>query len=334
VEALRLGVYGAARISERAIVTPAKAAGAQLIAVAARQRARAEAFADQFGVGRVHNSYADLLSDADVEAVYNPLPNGLHGPWNLAAIAAGKHVLSEKPFASNAAEAAEVRDAGSAAGVVVADGFHYVYHPLMNRIHGLLSSGELGALVRVEAVMRGQAPPPDDLRWSYPLAGGAIMDLGCYSLHVSRVLGPWAGGEPTLVSASGEERRGVPGVDEWAAAELRFPSGAEGSARCHMASDQMEMSLTVTCSHGRMRAANFVLPHLDDRLFITSRHGERVEHLGTTPTWNYQLAAFFRAVRNGEAMPTDAADGVRTMRLIDDCYDAIGLGPRPRSQIA
>ena len=122
MEPLRIGIIGAARIAPDSIVTPAKLTGARLVGIASRDRGRAEAFAAAHGVERVLDSYADVIADPEVEAIYNPLANGLHAPWNLAAIAAGKHVLSEKPFASNAVEAAEVRDAGRRAAVVVADG--------------------------------------------------------------------------------------------------------------------------------------------------------------------------------------------------------------------
>lgn len=114
-EPLRIGVLGAARITERALIDPARRGGHRLVAVAARDRSRAEAFAAAHGVQRVAHSYADLLADPEVEVVYNPLANGLHGPWNSAALAAGKHVLSEKPSASNAEEAAEVREAAAKA---------------------------------------------------------------------------------------------------------------------------------------------------------------------------------------------------------------------------
>ena len=123
VEPLRIGVLGAARIAAAAIVEPAHLTGARLVAVAARDRVRAKAFATEHDVERVLDSYADVLSDAEVEAIYNPLANGL--PWNLAAIAAGKHVLTEKPSASDAAEAREVRDAAARAGVVVMEGFRH-----------------------------------------------------------------------------------------------------------------------------------------------------------------------------------------------------------------
>src|SRR5690349_4720371 len=168
--------------------------------VAARDRRRAEAFATEHGVERATDSYAAVLADPEVEVVYNPLPNALHGPWNFAAVEAGKHVLSEKPFASTAEEAEEVR-AAQKAGVTVVEGFHYLFHPVMRRLVTLLTSGELGDLQRVEAVIAMPPPVDDDLRWSFDLAGGALMDLGCYGLHANRLLGRWAGGEPTVVDA-------------------------------------------------------------------------------------------------------------------------------------
>ena len=155
---LRLGVLGAARIAEIAIIGPAHATGARLVAVAARDRGRAESFAAQHGFERVLESYQEVLDDPEVEAVYNPLANGLHGPWNLRAIEAGKHVLTEKPFASNAEEARRVRDAAKAAGVHVVEAFHYAYHPLMVRMIELAGGDEIGDLQAVEARML--MPPP------------------------------------------------------------------------------------------------------------------------------------------------------------------------------
>lgn len=327
---LRIGVLGASRISPTSIVEPARLTGARLVAVAARDRTRAEQFAEQHGVERVHQTYADVISDPEVEAIYNPLANGLHAEWNLAAIAAGKHVLSEKPFAANAPEAREVRDAGKRAGVAVVDGFHYLYHPVTKRLHELLNSGELGELQRVETTMRIPAPAPEDPRWSLALAGGALMDLGCYSLHAVRAMAPLAGGEPRLIGARGAEREGLPGVDEWVDADLVYPSGVPASARCNMAADERVMTYRLIGSKGEATVSNFVLPHTDDRLFVRTADGQRVEHLGTRSSYTYQLEAFTGLVRNGVPMPTDSDDAVQTMELIDECYRAIGLEPRPR----
>ncbi|HEY7047765.1 MAG TPA: Gfo/Idh/MocA family oxidoreductase [Jatrophihabitantaceae bacterium] len=329
-EPLRLGVLGAARISERAIVPAAADTGTRLVAVAARDRARAEVFAEEYGVERALDSYADVIADPEVEAVYNPLANGLHGPWNIAAIEAGKPVLSEKPFASNAEEAAEVRDAAAKADVVVLEGFHYLFHPVTQRLHDLLDSGELGDLQHVEATMTIPAPDDDDPRWSLALAGGALMDLGCYSLHAHRMLAPWAGGEPTLVAARGESRDGQPGVDEWLDADLEFPNGATGSARCDMDGERVQMTCKIIGSRGEATAANFVLPHQDDRIFVATVAGNRVEQLGTRLSYSYMLEAFVARLRDGEPLPIDADDAVANMTLIDECYRAAGFEPRPR----
>jgi predicted dehydrogenase len=243
VEPLRIGVLGAARIAERGIAVPPRDTGSRLVAIAARDPARAEAFARAQGVERVLPSYADVLADPEVEAVYNPLPNVLHGPWNLAAIAAGKHVLSEKPFASDAAEAAEVRDAAHRAGVTVMEGFHHLYHPVMRRLLELVDSGELGDVVHVEATVAMLPPDAGDPRWSLELAGGALMDLGCYGLHALRSLAPWTGGEPEPLTARAGERAGAPGVDEWLDADLRFPSGATATVCCSMVHPDRDFSL-------------------------------------------------------------------------------------------
>jgi predicted dehydrogenase len=265
---LRVGVLGAARIAELAIVKPAHATGTRLVTVAARDRRRAEAFAAEHGVERTSESYAAVLADPEVEVVYNPLPNALHGPWNLAAVQAGKHVLSEKQFSSTAEEAAEVRDAARKAGVTVVEGFHYLFHPVMQRLFALLDAGELGELQHVNAIIA--MPPPDDgdLRWSFDLAGGALMDLGCYGLHAHRALGRWAGGEPELVEARAQERAGAPGVDEWLEADLAFPSGATGTVRCSMVHSDFEMTLRVQGSLGEATVMDFVQPHKDDRVLV------------------------------------------------------------------
>ncbi|MFG1664902.1 Gfo/Idh/MocA family protein [Streptomyces sp. Y7] len=330
-EPLRIGVLGAARITERSLVAPARTTGHRLVAVAARDRSRAAAFADEHDVERVVDSYADLLADPEVEVVYNPLANGLHGPWNLAALTAGKHVLTEKPSASNAEEAAEVRDAAAKSGSVFMEAFHYLFHPVTRRLHEILESGELGDLRRVETLVAIPAPGDADPRWSLSLAGGAVMDLGCYSLHAVRMLAPWAGGAPSLVSARGGERAGAPGTDEWLDADLEFPGGATASTRCHMAYDDVVMSCRVVGSRGEALAPNFVLPHLDDRLVVRTPDGERTERLGTRSSYTYQLEALAAHIRRDSPLPLDADDALATMRLIDASYRAAGFEPRPRT---
>jgi predicted dehydrogenase len=327
---LRIGVLGAARIAQLAIVGPARTTGDRLVAVAARDPSRAQAFADRYGVERALASYADVVHDPEVEVVYNPLANALHGPWNLAAVQAGKHVLTEKPFASNAAEAREVSDAAAKAGVTVLEGFHYLHHPVTRRLHELLDSDELGELRHVEVETTIPAPPDDDPRWDLKLAGGALMDLGCYSLHAHRILARWAGGAPHLIAARGGQRTRDPEVDEWLTADLEFPGGATGRAHCNMAGSERRMTYRVVGTLGEATATRYVEPHIDDRVVIRTTGGERVERLGKRSSYTYQLEAVSASLRHGARFPIDINDAVETMQLIDDCYRTAGFQPRPR----
>ena len=138
-----------------------------------------------------------------------------------------------------------------------------------------------------------------------------------------------------MVAARGGERVGHPGVDEWLEADLEFPSGATGSARCNMAGDGVHMPCRIVGDRGEATAANFALPSMDERITITTQGGQRVEHLGTRPTYTYQLEALRAHLRDGAALPIDADDAVATMELIDASYRHAGFHTRPRTpQIA
>ncbi|HEX3333814.1 MAG TPA: Gfo/Idh/MocA family oxidoreductase, partial [Acidimicrobiales bacterium] len=149
---LRVGILGAARIAPTALVKPARRTGrVQVTAVAARDPQRAEQFAHKNGIPRVLATYADLVNDPELDAVYNPLPNGLHGHWTIAAIKAGKHVLCEKPFTANANEARAVAEAVNGnPGLVVMEAFHYQYHPFCRRLVEIVRSGELGNIANID----------------------------------------------------------------------------------------------------------------------------------------------------------------------------------------
>lgn len=165
-------MLGASRIAEHAIVGPAHELGHRLVVVAARDPQRAKAFADTYGVERVATGYADVVEDPEVDVIYNPLANALHAPWNLAAITAGKPVLTEKPFARNHTEALAVADAAERSGVSVLEGFHYLFHPVAQRIFELATGGELGNIHHVEVRMAMPAPATGDPagHWSWPVA--------------------------------------------------------------------------------------------------------------------------------------------------------------------
>jgi predicted dehydrogenase len=327
---LRIGVLGASRIAEKAVVGPAQELGHRLVAVAARDPHRAAAFAEKYGVERTLASYAEVIEDPEVDVVYNPLANSLHAPWNLASIAAGKPVLSEKPFARNRSEASRVAEAAEAAGVAVLEGFHYFFHPVTQRAFALAADGSLGTVTRVEVRMAMPTPGDDDPRWSLDLAGGALMDLGCYSLHIMRSLGRLTAdglqGQPSITGADAEERGA--GVDSRCEVELVFPGGATGFSSHSMVAEEYSFTIRIIGTAGEVLVHDFIRPHLDDRLTVTGPAGQRVERLGTRSSYSYQLEAFAAHLHDGRPLPYDLCDAVANMSYVDTAYRAAGLTPR------
>ena len=310
---LRIGILGAARIAPWALIKPAKGTVEVVVAaVAARDAARARAFAAKHGIARVHESYETLVADPDLDAIYNPLPNGLHGRWTRAALAAGKHVLCEKPFTANAAEAREVAELAATSDRVVMEAFHYRYHPLALRIEQIIASGELGTLERVEAAMCFPLPKFSDIRYNYSLGGGATMDAGCYAVHMVRTFG---GDTPEVVSAQAKLRD--PQIDRAMTAELRFPGGHTGRVRCSMwSSDVLQISAKVVGERGELRVLNPVMPQFFHRLSVRSGDGQRVERFTRRASYAYQLDAFAAAVLRGEPVETTPADAVENMTVM------------------
>ncbi|MFC6089511.1 Gfo/Idh/MocA family protein [Saccharothrix lopnurensis] len=317
---VRIGVLGAARIVPAALVRPARAVGSVVVsAVAARDVGRAREFADRHGIARVHDGYEELLADPDLDAVYVPLPNGLHGRWTLAALEAGKHVLCEKPFAANAEEAARVAEAARNSGLVVMEAFHYRYHPLAARMVEVV--GELGELRHVDARFAFPLPRFSDIRYSLELAGGALMDAGCYPVSLVRLLG---GGEPEVRSARALLRG--EGVDRAMRAELKFPGGHTGTVVTSMWSRTvLKVSAKVLGANGEVRVINPFAPQAGHRLVVRLKGQRRVERFDRRPSYEYQLEAFADAVLHGKPFPTTPDDAVATMRVIDDIYRAAGL---------
>jgi predicted dehydrogenase len=319
---VRIGILGAARIAPLALVNPAKEnADVVVAAVAARDGSRARAFATKHGIPRVHESYDALIADPDLDAVYNPLPNGLHGKWTRAAVGAGKHVLCEKPFTANAAEAREIAAIVANSDRVVMEAFHYRYHPLNRRVEEIIASGELGKLKRVEAALCFPLPKFSDIRYNYSLAGGATMDAGCYAVHMVRTFG---GSTPEVVSAQAKLRG--PEVDRAMTAELRFAGGHIGRVHCSMwSTDLPRFTAKVVGDRGELRL-NPLIPF--QRFAVRSTSGKRVENFTVRSTYAYQLDAFAAAVLRGEPVKTTPEDAIENMTVIDAIYRAAGLSIR------
>ncbi len=322
---IRIGVLGAARITPAAIVKPARnSTDAEVVAVAARDRARADAFASKHGVPRVFDSYAALLAAPDIDAVYNPLPNGLHAEWTIAALEAGKHVLCEKPFTANTAEAEAVAAVADRTGLVVMEAFHYRYHPLALRMREIVGSGELGTVQHVEAALCFPLPKFSDIRYQYDLAGGATMDVGTYTVHLARLLG---GEEPTVTAATAKLR--TPDVDRAMQAELAFPSGHRGRVTCSMwSSSVLKTYARARGDRGELRVINPTNPQVWHRMRITVDGSTRTERFSRRPSYEFQLDAFTAAVVRREPTLTPPSDSIANMRVLDAIYTAAGMRPR------
>jgi predicted dehydrogenase len=328
---LRIGILGAAGIAPRAIVFPAHATSHQLVAVGARDKSRAEEFAKQYQIKKAYGSYQEVIDDPDVDVIYNALHNGAHAPWNIKALAAGKHVLSEKPSVSNAAEAKEVLAATNKSGKVFMEAFHYYYHPMFQRLLTIIKSGEIGEVIKVESALLTPTPDKSDLRMQFALAGGSLMDVGCYALHSQRMISQLiSDGEPTIVKTDSNAADGE--VDTKLYIQLKYPNGVSGLARGDMETPVFNAPLTVTGSKGSVHLPNFVSA-LDPRVIVDLAGIKRVEHMPSLSTYTYQLLAFAEAVDLGKALKTDAKDALVQATLIDAAYLAANLPLRPSFKI-
>jgi predicted dehydrogenase len=322
---VRFGTLGAARITPTALLRPAREnPEVEVVTVAARDQSRAETFGRRHGIPGVAASYDAVVESPDVDAVYIPLPNGLHAGWILKAIEAGKHVLCEKPLTANASEAEEVASAAAASGVVVMEAFHYRYHPMIKRALQIVQSGEIGRITDVETAVCFPLPRFSDIRYQLELAGGATMDAGCYAIHMARVL---AGAEPEVMSARARLRS--PQIDRAMAADLRFPDGAGGKILTSLwSSSLLRTTAGVRGEAGRLSLLNPLAPQFWHRMKVVAPGTRRVEHFDRRSTYSYQLDAFCDAVLRGRPVLTPPTDSVANMRVIDAVYEAAGLRPR------
>ncbi len=354
---VRIGILGTARITGKALIEPARAVpSVSVAAVAARDPARAQAYAKTHEIPAVFGSYEELLASPEVNAVYVPLPNALHAPWTLRAIEAGKHVLCEKPFTSNAAEAVQVATAAKASGLVVMEAMHYRYHPLVQRFASLIADGAIGTPSHAQAWTSWPIRDPADIRYDFALGGGALMDGGCYAIDCLRLVAdpadPADRADPTDPAGeqAGESAPVVTGaladtlpaglVDRAMAGRLVFRNGMTGWFDSAFTSDgEFRADIHVSGDEGHLWLRNFINAHFG-RLVVARSGSEvsdesaadlrRYDEAGDT-TFAWQLRAFAAAVLDGAPFPTTAASAVTTMRLIDDAYTAAGMPIRAQA---
>jgi predicted dehydrogenase len=323
-----MGILGASIHAPTTFIDPARGnAEVVVAAVAARDVSRAQTFATKHGIAQAHGSYEALIADPDLDAVYIVLPTSLHGRWTRAALDAGKHVLCEKPFTANAAEAREIAEVAAKSDRVVMAAMQYRYHPLTVRAEEIIASGELGRLQRIDVSMCVLLPKFSGNCYNYSFAGGATMDAGSYAANMLRTFG---GSTPEVISARARLRG--PQVDRAMTAELRFAGGHAGHFRCSLwSSDLVRASAKVVGDQGELRVLSPAAPHLYPRLSIRSVDGKRVERFPRRATYAYQLDAFAASVLRGEPVRTTPEDAIENMTVIDAIYRAAGLPLREPS---
>jgi predicted dehydrogenase len=323
---LKIGVIGAARITRDALIKPSRTVdGVEVVAIAARDRQKATDAAAKHGIPMVFDSYEALLADPEIDAVYIPTPNGLHGRWTLAAIGAGKHVLCEKPFTANADEARKVATAAKASNVVVMEAHHTSHHPQTKRAAEIVRSGMLGQLESAEAAFIVPMPPSADIRWNLALAGGSLMDLGCYPVRWLRdVLGV----VPTVTAATASDRDGI---DASMDARLDY-AGVAGRVRAAMwTTPPLLIEASVRGSAGVMKVRMPFAPQVKGKISVDGPDLRLREKADPHASYAYQLEAFRDAAVAGGPNITDAHAAIETMQTIDDIYRAAGMEVRQPS---
>ena len=308
-----------------ALTNPAKGVpDVQVLAISSRDLNRAYRFAKKHHIPRVHQTYSALLADHDIDAIYNPLPNSLHAEWTIKALKAGKHVLCEKPFASNAQEAEEMAEAARRPGLVLSEAFAYRYHPLTARVKQIIASGTLGKIQHLEAEFSFLLPSPNNIRFQYELGGGALMDCGCYPISLVRYL---TGAEPRVEHA--EARLYRPQVDHRMSADLSFDDGRTARVTCSMLSPKFFTSvLKVEGEAGSLRVLSPFQPHIFHRLTVKKSGTTVKERVPGENSYTLQLRAFAKAIRRGTKLNTDPTDAIGNMRVIDAIYEEAGLKKR------
>lgn len=284
---MRWGILGPGRIARSFLTGLAGSATESAVAVGSRDVGRARAAAEEFGVPRAYGSYEDVLGDGEVEAVYVALPNSLHAEWSSRAAAAGKHVLCEKPLAVSALEAEAMFATAREHGVWLMEAFMYRFHPRTLALADLVARGEIGDVRLVRASFGFTVTGTANVRLSADLAGGALMDVGCYPVNAARMLA----GPPAAVSAVA--RWAETGVDETLAATIDHAGGAVSLVSCSLAASHHH-TLEVVGSDGIVDVPQAFTPPPDEPATLLVTRGTRngvTEELSFPPTNQYTAEA-------------------------------------------
>jgi xylose dehydrogenase (NAD/NADP) len=330
---IRWGIISAARIAESAVIPAIHASSnGEVAAVASRDRAKGEAYAKRNNIPKVYSSYEELLADPEIDAVYNPLPNGLHGEWSIKAAQAGKHILCEKPLASNAAEAEAMVAAAKEANVLLAEAFMYRFNPQIQKVKQMIAQGAIGKVNRVNAVFSfAMSDDTEDIRLDKSLAGGSLMDVGCYCIDSTRYL---LGEEPLEVKAFSDMASTKSGVDESMVGIMRFPSGALAHFDCGFRTF-FTQTFEIRGTGGRIYLERAYVPlRPDANADVTIRYwkgqvgsedsGYQEIKVDKPDQYVLMVEDFADSILNNRPMKFPVEDSVNQMKAIDMLYASLG----------
>lgn len=318
---VKWGVLGCAAFAKStAIPAMLRAEGVELTGVASRDKAKAESFAREFGFQRAYGSYEELLADPEIEAIYNPLPNGLHPEWTIRAAEAGKHSLVEKPFAASLADAERAAEAVRKHNVKVMEGFMWRFHPMHRRARQLIAEGALGEVRFVRSAFTFTLARQPNVRLNRELAGGGLMDVGCYCLSAARFL---FNAEPTNVYAVADYDTEY-GVDTLAAGLLEFAHGR--------ATFDAGFALTYRCEYevvgdkGRIIAPGAFLPGNEPELHVEIGGKATREPFFGINQWTLEFEHLSRSIAEGTPLDYDIEDILKQQRALDAIYRSTRSG--------
>ncbi len=324
---LRWGIIGAADIALKSVMPGIQASATGIIqAVASRGIEKASAAAAQFGVSQAYGSYEELLADPNIDAVYIPLPNHLHREWTIRAAEAGKHVLCEKPLALTAAEAQEMVDACTKAGVVLSEAFMYRHHPRMEQIKRMIADGEIGELRALRGAFTfNNAADSKNIRYRAEWGGGGLFDVGCYPLSAARY---FLGREPEAVTVHAFFSPEHDNVDMMASGLVEFEGGIALTFDCGMWAN-FRQTFEIVGTDGRIDIPSAFVANGEDAAFkVTNKNGTREVKPETVNTYARQVDDLARAVWKEKAPVFPADDAVRNMALIEACLKSARIKAR------
>lgn len=317
---MNVGVISTANIARKRVIPAIQKTDATVLAIASREETRADEVATEFDIPRAYGSYEDLLADADLDAVYNPLPNSLHAEWTRRAADAGLDVLCEKPLGVDAEESREMAEYCAERGVTLVEAFMFRYHPRTERALEVARE-HLGEIRRVDAQFHFALPEGYNVRLDPDLAGGSLMDVGCYAVTTARVFL----GEPESVYATAVDRRDC-GVETSLTGLLEFPDDKTATVSSSFGASTQRY--TVLGTEGRLTVDWAYVPDGETTLQYTVDGRTVEETFDPVDQYRLEVEAFIEAVETGEGARTDGDEAVRTMRVIDALSESADRGER------